>query len=334
MNGQPIVKSTFPYGISFFLIIGGIGFCGIAFYLGVPALKEEFPQITGVMLGGFFGLIGILSILSALSIPKLELYKDRLEVKSIFGVTIKIIYRNEITSWIELAKETKYQKWIELTLFTLNGKYKISSATCGNFEEIKKELTKGKYNDLESKIRSVKQLNKNYPLWTFIFGCLMFWGAYHLYNAMDNTLTSMQLTTINGSITKKPEINKDAKGHRSIQIELSQYPNFKFELSGVNYAATHTKDFVSSVNINDTISVDILTEVYRKKLTKEEELSYLDKSINYRFISIYGLRTNEINFLKLDDYNREEKSDRALGIWVFCLVGLFFVGMSIFQIKS
>ena len=333
MNGQPLVKSTFPFGISIFLILGGIGMCAIATYLGLPALKEEYPQIAGLILGGFFGLMGIACIIAALTIPKFELYKDRLEVKSIFGGTRKIIYRKEITSWTELAKETQYQKWIELTVFTQHGKYKISSTTCGNFDEIKDELTKGKHNDVENETISVKRFYKYYALGTFLFGCLLFWGAYNFYNAKDNKLTQEQLTSINGKITTKPEIDKDAKGHRSLQFELSQYPNFKFQLSGVNYSATYTEDFVSRINANDTISVDILFEEYRKKLTHEEEMSYLDKSVNYRFISIYGLRAKDNSFLTLSDYNKEEKSDNALGVWFLGLLGLFFVGMASYLLK-
>jgi hypothetical protein len=333
MNEQPLVKSTFPLGTSIFLILGGIGMCAIATYLGVPALQEEYPQLPGLILGGFFGLMGIACIIAALTIPKFEVYKDRLEVKSILGGTRKTIYRNEIISWTELAKETKYQNWIELTIFTQQGKYKISSSTCGNFDGIKNELTKGKHNDYVSEARSVKQFYKYYALATFLFGCLCFWGSYHFYATKDSKLTFDQLTSITSIITTKPEISKSAKGHRSIQFELKDYPNFEFQLSGVNYSATFVDDFVSNVNLNDTVSLDITTDEYKKKLSKEKELSYLDKSVNYRFIYIYGLRANQNTYLSLSDYNIENNSDRGLGIWFCGLLGIFFTVMAIYQLK-
>jgi hypothetical protein len=155
--------------------------------------------------------------------------------------------------------------------------------------------------------------------------------AYHFNISKDINLLPEQLTSIEGVITTKPKIKRR---DNSISFELSQYPNFTFQISGKIYFATHTEDFVSNVNAKDTIAIDILTDDYEKKLTRDKEMNYLDKSINYRFISIYGLRANGYTFLSLKDYNKEKKSDDRLGVWFFGLLGMYFFYLSLRQIKK
>ena len=230
-----------------------------------------------------------------------------------------------------MAKKSNYQ-WFELTVFTNQTKYKIISTTCKNYNEIKNELVKGKRNKTESEEKK-KNFHNYYALMAFIFGSLIFFAAYHLNIPKEAKVTSEQLTSIEGTITAKPEIDVSGKGHRSIHFELSQYPNFHFKISGVSYSATYAEDFVSSVNTRDTVSIDIFTDEYKKKLTREEEMSFLDKSVNYRFISIYGLRAKNTIFLSLEDYNYEKKSDEKLGVWILVLLGMFFIGLSLYQFK-
>jgi hypothetical protein len=149
MNEQVILKSKLSFGITIFIFWGGIVMLVIATYLGLSAFQEKYTQLPPLILGIFFGLLGIFCIVAVFTIPMFEIYKDRLEVKYIWGKTRKIIYKNEIISLT--AKQNQGQ--IELTIFTNETNYKINSVTCRNFEDIKNELIKGKNKITESKTK-------------------------------------------------------------------------------------------------------------------------------------------------------------------------------------
>ena len=324
MNEQPIVNSKFPFGLSIVLILVGIGILKFVTFLGQRAFQEEYLQLTDLFLVVFLGIYGIACIATVLIIPKFEIYKDRLEIKSIWGTTRKIIYRNEIISWAEKPKQ--------LTIFTNQTKHKIYSVTCRNFDKIKNELTKETHRntnyEIESKEREtkiIKRCQMFQALAYFLLGCFLFFCVYRPIISKNTDPRSEQLTSIKGIITNVSRI-----GDPPIMLRLLQYPNFTFNIDGNKYYATYVADFISKINAKDTITIDILTDEYEKKITQDRPMSFFDKRIDYRFISIYGLRTKENTLLSSRDYNNEKKSDKS---FILVLLGVFFCGLSLYQFK-
>jgi len=329
MNEQPIVRSTFPFGISICLILVGIGMLKFATFLWQQAFQEEYLQLPPVILCAVLWIMGVTCIVLVFAIPKFEIYTDRLEIKSIWGTTRKIIYRNEIISWSVKQKEGPNV----LTIFSNQTKHKIYSITCKNFDKIKNELTKGKFQNadyeanIEKKIQ--KGINKFYALVFFLFGCFLIYGAYSLIIPKKTDLRPKQLTSVEGIIT-----NVIRKDNRSILLKLSQYPNFTFIITGNDYYATYVEDFISKINAKDTIAIDILTDEYEKKITRVKPMSFFEKSVDYRFISFYGLRDKEKTLRSLRDYNNEKKSDNASRGWFLGLFGVLSLGFSLYQLNS
>ena len=82
---------------------------------------------------------------------KIEIYKDRMEAKSIL-MPKKTIYLNEITSWTEVNKQHRKAanlKWTELIIYTSKTSYKIMSLHWKNYLQVKEALVRNKHRDVE-----------------------------------------------------------------------------------------------------------------------------------------------------------------------------------------
>ena len=139
MTEQVIIKSDNSF-LTYFLILllGGLGALWVCYYLTSGALEDPYPQIVGIILGGFFGLFGFLSLITIYSLDRIFIYADHVKIKSIFGDTKKVIHLSDIVTWTEIEKQTEYSKWTDLTVYTDRTKYKLSSLIYNNYPELKK----------------------------------------------------------------------------------------------------------------------------------------------------------------------------------------------------
>ncbi|POY35000.1 hypothetical protein C3K47_17230 [Solitalea longa] len=279
---------------------------------------------------GFFGLFGLVSIGSILWVDNLEIYADKLIVKSILGYIKKTIYFEEIKSWTEIDKKNKYLTWTDLTIYTEETRYKITSNAYHNYYLIRSYLINGKQRDLEGEKNWQKRNNLYYSIGSSLIGALLFYGAYNSYLKKDKQLSYNELSKISSVIINQPEITKGSKGSKSIKIKLKDYPNFDFDINGVAFSSTYVDDYINYVNTGDTLNVYILKDEYLKKITKEKKLNFFDKTVNYQFISVYGLTDAQKIYLSLSSYNETNQKDNEEGIWLFLGLGIFFVSMAIY----
>ena len=312
------------------MLLGGLGMLWVCYYLTFGALKDPYPQIAGIILGGFFGLFGILCLISIYSFDSIFIFSDHFKVKSIFGTTKKVILLKDITTWTEIEKETKYTKCTDLTIYTEQTKFKLTSSIYNNYPQLKSALIKGKTRDLQRQNNWFRRNSLYYAIGFTILGGLFLYAAYHFYLTKDNEIKYSEFQTITDVITNKAIIEKGSKGSRSIRIKLKSYPSINFDIAGNGYSATYSSVYVANVKIGDTLNLDIMKDEYQMKLTKEKPLGFWDKTVNYSFISVYGLRDKNNTYLNLTDYNNEHKSDTPIGIWLFGLVGLFVLGSGLY----
>ncbi len=312
------------------LFVGGLGMLCVGFYLTSEALEAPYPQIVGIILGSFFGLFGFVSLISIYSLDSILIYSDYLKIKSILGNTKKVIYLKDITSWTEIEKETKYTKWTELTIYTDQTKFKLSSSVYSNYLQLKYVLVKGKKRDIQRQRDWLRKNEQYYALVFIILGGLGLYGAYYFYLTKDREIKYSELYTITDIITNKAEIENKSKSARSISIKLRSYPSFSFTIGGNGYTATNSSYFIAHVKMGDTLHLDIMKDEYQTKITKEKPLGFWDKMINYSFISVYGIRDKNKSYLNLANYNYEHKKDRLLGIWLFGVIGLCMIGCGLY----
>src|SRR5690606_8811060 len=142
---KTIIKSQLNYFSFLTILLGGIGIGFLSIYF----IKKENEIGYQLFIGIILLIIGIYFIYRALITDIIELTKKELIFKSIFGRTKKTIPLSELNSFNEIRKynakyksEPGYMEWSDLTLFTKDKNYKISSTTYLNYEQLKKKITK------------------------------------------------------------------------------------------------------------------------------------------------------------------------------------------------
>lgn len=329
------ITSKVKKGNLLILIIGGIVALLISYFLIKNAIADEYIQIAGFILGGIFGLMGVGCLLLVLFIEKLVFENGKLKIYSLTGRLKREIRTCEIESYKEIEKENKHSKWKDLTIFTKDSKCTISSSSHSNYELLKKELARGKKkNSFAEKMWHYK-IRRRYGIGFSIFGLifLSLFGRIHLKD--DVEVLQDQLAKIEGIVVNNVEVKTTGKGSgtRSIEIELEEYPKFIFNLGGSGLDATNVNSLVNNVQQGEKIEIKILKDQYQKKITKEVELGFWDKTINYRIIGIYGIKDKQNSYFSLEQFNRNTIVDR--NSWsMYLLLGFSFsiLGFGIFEL--
>lgn len=332
MNEKINIESNIKYSTLIILILGGIGFSFLSYYLTSKSLEADYPQIAGLILGLFFGVFGLLSIISIWQLNKYEFDGERLIVKSIFNTPKTTIYTNSIRSYNEIDKENKHIKWKDLTIFTDRHKIKISSSTISNYHKLKSALTKGIERDEHSEKLWLYKVNKRYGVGFIIIGLLFSIGMLNIYSNHNKEITSDEISIIIGTVSDTLEIDRK-NSSKWINLKIKEHPEYVFEISGIRFEASLSNEIVNEIFPGDKIKLSILTDTYQKKITKTKELTFIDKSVNYHFITTNGLSKDGKDYLLLETINQEHKIDsKGWGFWVLLLVGVSILSSGVYLI--
>jgi hypothetical protein len=166
-----------------------------------------------------------------------------------------------------------------------------------------------------------------------LIGISLLYISSKSYIEKNQPIENTDLTKLTDIITNEVKLNNGGKGSKSILLNLKKYPEFKFQIIGNGFQAMNIDNFLNNVKQGDTISLHILTEDFNKKITKEKELTFYDKSVNYSFIHVLGVSDKNKTYLNIYDYNKESENDRPWDIWLYGLVGIFLIGRAIFLIR-
>ncbi|WP_338769469.1 hypothetical protein WAF17_09910 [Bernardetia sp. ABR2-2B] len=331
MNTNQIIKSkeenswTEILLVFGFLILGGIGFLSIGYYIFSFSLASEYADIPSIVLGGFFAIMGVLCIVvPILSLEELELDNEKLVVKSIFGYSKKIILLEDIVRYAELEQnqEDDKDRVFVLTIYTKTKKCFLTTQM-SNYEQFKHILTQNAKDDSEAQKRVVDNPQKKFTAYVHLIGgaLMMIIGLGLCYVVMTNwtgePILNEQITNIKGTLVEDIEIDSDANGNESIKILLQEYPKFSFSVASI--AATSSK-VETGLKKGDVITLGILNDEYLKKFTKTKSLEFWDKYINYKVINVYRIQANNKKYLALDNLNKESKKDIKYK-WVGYLIG-------------
>lgn len=165
MNRSNPIKSVFNIKIIVLLIIGGMmtSITGLYFIIVVDDLLSK------LVIGFPIIWFGVYCFYCLLSYDILHLSKSELVINSIVGKTKRRISLSKIITYTEIEKENgalggPKMKWQDLTIYTNNQLYKISSSTYTNYRELRKGLIKGLKKDkrLEQKWQQTNNLLLGY----------------------------------------------------------------------------------------------------------------------------------------------------------------------------
>lgn len=328
---QPKIKSSnsFTFHLIVYLI-GGIGSSTAGYKLLSQGFGMPYPQLPSVVLGTLFSLFGIVCILAIYNLDSIYVYSDRFEIKSIFGNTKKEILLQDITTWTEIEKENKHTKWTDLTIYTEKEKYKIYSNIYDNYLELKRSVTRGKVRDLDRQRQWFRNNDIYFGIGMLIVGSVFLLGAYYSSLSKDKIINTKDLHQISGITISKPEKDTSSRSSGRIRVKLSEYPAFHFDISRDMFATEKDYDYIQTINIGDTLVLNITKEEYETKLTKDKPLGFWDKTVNYPIVAVYGLRDKNRSLLNLSGYNAEAMKDKGAGLWFFGFIGLSLIGYGIY----
>lgn len=321
-----------------FIIAGGTTMCWVSFDMLKTAFPDGHPQLPNLILGGFLGLMGLLSVVVAILLlaylqSYLFIYHDRIVAGSLFGLKKNTFYLHDMTDWKE-STNSKSQP-VELTLFFGEVQLQIREFYFTRFREAREHIAhlthptilKEATINVPEHIPHKKESHSGLTWFYLLLSLLFFWGAYHFIN--DRPAVKDELITIADVIVNEAEISRDSRSNASIEIELRSFPGFWFSLMGSALTATNSNAFIHTVKPGDSLWLDIRSEEYRTKLTKEQQAKFMDAAVNYHLIGIKGLRDKENTYLTLESLNYANKSSNEIGFSIFMLVGTIMIVLTI-----
>ena len=176
MKKNEFIKSEIKISNIIILLLGGI----ICTFLGIKFTISAIEKLGILFVSIPFLFFGIASIYYLINYDILEITKEKLIFKSLFGFRKKSIYLSEIKSYNEIKKqnakfkhEIEHMEWKDLTLFGENFKFKISSSSYGNYPEIRKALIKGKQRNIKSENEWQRKNSLYYGIGFLIFGIIL-----------------------------------------------------------------------------------------------------------------------------------------------------------------
>jgi len=318
------IDSGISYFYVFILVIGGIGFSLAGYFILKSAFDNAYPQLFGIILGVFFLAFGLLSISCLHFMNRYIIENDKVSIHSVLGYKKSEIFIHHIVSYTEVKKESKNQKWLELTIFLKSGKkYKISSTLVDDYKQIKNRLTAGRRRDFKRELQRRKRINKVYGCVFLLLSVLFFIPIVKSYQNKDDQLATIDYQQVKGMLSEI-KFNFGSK-NQSVEFKLKEYPKFRFDISGSAYRALDRYKFKEKAKINTPIAIKIQLGDYEKKLLQLKDLSFWNKTINYSRINVYAVDYKGVNYLSLLDVEQEKQGGLLAYVIGFAFIGMLFI---------
>jgi hypothetical protein len=326
---NPLIKSQNTFtGNVLVLVVGAIVAPVLAWYVAQSGLRGPYWQFWPLAGGVFLLAISAALLWGLFSLQRVTIYKDKVELHTIFGSLKNEYYLSDITDYMEVEKSEKGNKWQELSLFTNRGSFTLSSKHYSNYQQLKSSLTHGKAEDAERKKQRLRDKQLLTALAAGLVACVLFYVAWQQYMGTAPVKTS-DLRQFSGVITNQAEISRGSKGARWVTIYLKEYPGFKFEVTSKAIHAFDKSGYVSYVTTGDTLTLSVNADEYQMKLSKEKEPSFEIKHNGYSTIEVYELSDARYTYMSLDTYNA--RNTEKGGLIVLSIFGACALGLSLWM---
>ncbi|MFK7971610.1 MAG: hypothetical protein AB8F95_14690 [Bacteroidia bacterium] len=274
--------------------------------------------------GAVVGFIGLFCVFSVFDRTKFFIKDKQLIIHGFTGKIKKVIPIAEIQFYLEEREWHRYSSdTYTFTVFTQDDLYAISSIE-SDYDLFKAILTEGKeelpHPDALKKYKS----RRGSGIYAIIIGAFLTLSAINGFEKKAE-IQLADLSTIQGTVFRDLEIKYSGKGKSNpyIEIELKEYPKFKFDLgrNGLHYIlpTNHPPNIVRG----QSVKLEILTTDYKKKIKGEMPLSTMEKIYQFRKIETYGLRDNEYQYFDLDSVKKTSRARKEpWAIPVFFTVSL------------
>lgn len=294
----------------------------IAGYTLQAAFDGTYTEWFFIIFGGSFGIAGLFLLAWPFFIPAVTVHPDRIEIKRwrrnsiIFtGYVKRCTYRR--------IKRPTISTTDRLTIECSDGrKIAIDKALYLNSEELFKAITgilptRTEWYDHENP--APKKLEPTPPVWFAVGAAVCIAIGAYFYTKEEKGLSQSDLRTVQGTVAS---IKHDDEGrYREYYIHVLEYPSHVFEVETREYRNTYST-ILTEVKPYDTIYLEIEANDYRMKITGEQEPSYSSKN-DWKHISVYGIRANNLTFLDTRD-SIEESIPSYKGVAMLFAAGLIY----------
>ncbi len=276
-------------------------------------------------------LLCIIPLSPLILTDKIYIYTNRLEIRFFPGITRRSIRLDEIENWSEIKKTKDTDTWKELTLYTKNSCYVISSQSYSNYSKLRIHLVSKKKKIRQRKISFSKTTSIALIILSLIASLFFFSESHKTYNKKNKEWTPNEIEKINGTIGNHVELttNNHKRGYTiSIEIHLIEYPNFTFQLNQATLSKTDITGILVNLKKADPVSLGIMKQDFLEKISQEGPLSFWQKNSVFSNIRIIEFSSQEKEYLTLKNYNLANHSDWVLPFLFFFTLGLtclFFI---------
>lgn len=337
MPQKTSISSSYKTRPIIITIIGGIGMLLLAIYFLRISMISLYPQLIGIILGLLFGSISVYCFYALLKLEKLELSDEKLIIKTLIETHKKTIYLKDIT-YYEIHKTPKIRQE-ELTIFTASDSYKLASSNFQNYTDLKAILAKDKtLRTTEKKEIDLRKFAKYLGLGLILLSSFILYKLQAKHKELQTIIKIEDLIFIEVTVRDKFQI-KESKNARKITIPTNEYPHLIFEFPRNNFTNNENKAFVAEIKQNDLLEMAILKTEYDKKIKQTLPLTFWEKTVNFPFIYVYGIRSvkYEKEFLSIASLNaRRTKEATSTSFWGFIvfMALLFCIGSFLVLISS
>lgn len=254
----------------------------------------------------------IYAIREILFIDTVHIYEDSISIKRTWNKTPLTLQKADIGSYYESNG---------LILFTANGSVKLNlnKTYISNYSEVKKIITQNLMEEHGYKDR------KFIPLIILGFiASISLLGAYSNFQNYRKEIATEPLETVKGRLKDKHIETRSYKDiHKYFSLSLTHLPDLRFHLQDLENL--NWQSFNQDVKELDSITLFINQEDYETKIAKTKEISFIESSVNYSIVKLYGIQKNNkwYYIYKVEaDYKSNDNFQYSI---FFLFIGILFV---------
>jgi len=156
-------------------------------------------------------------------------------------------------------------------------------------------------------------------------------SAFSLYFLLrpSSILDTNELIYLRGTLKEKLTIDSDGKNHKSIEIQLHEYPDKIFSTRYSSYSSIlHPDKLVSNSHSGDSVTIGISKEDYKTKMVKTIEPTFLHNL--YSSIFVFTISINNVEYSSVETYNQNSIADDEFGKHTLPIISMGFLIMTIY----
>lgn len=317
------------YEIILFTLGAILGILGllIAYYF---ATSLEYPNYFAIVFWGVPLIVFSISLIrTTLRWGTLFVYKDRIEMYSIFKCRTRVISYSDIIGWSEKMRTLKYDKSDEhliLTIYSSSTSIQIRSDLYKSYPDLKNFIGLADDSTIQKPASILELLSWAISL---LLGIGLLSMAAYKYQALEEKLSPDNIVKIKGTISNKLKISEGQYGSMSLAFRLNEFPDHSFETGTPFVRIIEENHILKEIHTGDTIILGMSKEEYHQRILKDITIP-LDDRIGYsNALTYYTVSTSTKSYLSLDEYNEENSGYKKRYMYLGIIGGVLCIFFAI-----